>query len=416
MFFKSSRTIRLAPLALTAIATVTVASTAIPAQAATKTTAKATSTATKATKATKARKATKKVAKKTTANTVAPTTATTVPTTVATTAVATAVAATAPTSSPKAEPVSLKGRKLVVYSGRAERLIKPIISQFEFETGVEVSVRFADSAELAATLLEEGDRTKANIFFAQDAGALGALTKEKRFAKIPTATLNRVDVKYRADDATWVGISGRARVFVFDPRQITSPPKSIKDLIDPKYRGKVGYVPTNASFQSFVTAMRVSTGDAATKDWLTAFKNNRPVVFPSNGAVVVAANKGEIAVGLVSHYYLYERIAADGKSNVYVQNEYPEKGDLGGLVNVAGIGILKESATDPAALAFVEFMLGKEAQTYFADKTFEYPLVPSVARHPTLPPIQTVEGPAIDLSKLDSLKETLELLRSVGML
>jgi iron(III) transport system substrate-binding protein len=414
LFNSSARNALLLTVSSTVVALL---ASAVPAHAATKTTTKATAKATakaakKTTKrATAAVKTTKPGAA--TAATTKPTATTAATTTVA---AATTTPAAAPTTAPKAEPVSLKGRKLVVYSGRAERLIKPIINQFEFETGVEVSVRYADSAELAATLLEEGDRTKANVFFAQDAGALGALTKEKRFAKIPAATLNRVDPKYRADDATWVGVSGRARVFVYDPRQISTPPKSIKDLIDPKYRGKVGYVPTNASFQSFVTALRVSAGEDAAKEWLTAFKNNKPVVYPSNGAVVVAANKGDIAVGLVNHYYLYERIAADGASNVYVRNEYPEKGDLGGLVNVAGVGILKDSAADPASLAFVEFMLGKEAQTYFAEKTFEYPLVPSVARHPSLPPIQTVEGPAIDLSKLDSLKQTLDLLRSVGML
>jgi iron(III) transport system substrate-binding protein len=407
LFNSSARNALLLTVSSTVVALL---ASAVPAHAATKTTTKATAKA--------AKKTTKRTAAVKTTKPGAPTTKPTVTTAATTTvaAAATTTATTAPTTAPKADPVALKGRKLVVYSGRAERLLKPIITQFEFATGVEVSVRYADSAELAATLLEEGDRTKANVFFAQDAGALGALTKEKRFAKIPAATLNRVDPKYRADDATWVGVSGRARVFVYDPRQISTPPKSIKDLIDPKYRGKVGYVPTNASFQSFVTALRVSAGEDAAKEWLTAFKNNRPVVYPSNGAVVVAANKGEIAVGLVNHYYLYERIAADGASNVYVRNEYPEKGDLGGLVNVAGVGILKDSAADPASLAFVEFMLGKEAQTYFAEKTFEYPLVPSVARHPSLPPIQTVEGPAIDLSKLDSLKQTLDLLRSVGML
>jgi iron(III) transport system substrate-binding protein len=412
MLFNSSA--RNALLVTVGSSVVALLASAVPAHAATKTTTKTTAKAAKKTtkRVTSAVKTTKPVT--TTPATTKPTATTAATTTVA--AAATTTPTTAPTTSPKADPVALKGRKLVVYSGRAERLLKPIITQFEFATGVEVSVRYADSAELAATLLEEGDRTKANVFFAQDAGALGALTKEKRFAKIPTATLNRVDPKYRADDATWVGVSGRARVFVYDPRQISTPPKSIKDLIDPKYRGKVGYVPTNASFQSFVTALRVSAGEDAAKEWLNAFKNNKPVVYPSNGAVVVAANKGDIAVGLVNHYYLYERIAADGASNVYVRNEYPEKGDLGGLVNVAGVGILKDSAADPASLAFVEFMLGKEAQTYFAEKTFEYPLVPSVARHPSLPPIQTVEGPAIDLSKLDSLKQTLDLLRSVGML
>ena len=340
------------------------------------------------------------------------------PTTITTTKITT----TKPAASPSAATVvavtspNLSGRKLVIYSGRAERLVDPIIKQFSLETGVDVSVRYADTSQLAATLLEEGDRTKADVFFSQDAGALGALVNEKRFATLPSATLNRVDPKYRADDGTWVGVSGRARVFVYDPRQITRPPSSINDLLDPKYRGKIGYVPTNASFQSFVTAMRVSIGDDASKTWLSAFKANRPVVYASNGAVVVAANNGEIAVGLVNHYYLYERIRADGADRVFVKNEYPEKGDLGGLVNVAGVGVLKEGADNPAAAAFVNFLLSKTAQTYFAETTYEYPLVPSVARHPSLPPVQTVEGPNIDLSKLDSLRETLALLRTVGML
>lgn len=313
-------------------------------------------------------------------------------------------------------PENLAGTKLVVYSGRAERLIEPVITQFEFETGVDVSVRYADSSQLAATLLEEGDRTKADVFFSQDAGALGALVREKRFAKLPLAVLDRVSPKYRADDATWVGVSGRARVFVYDPRQISRPPSTANELLDPKYRGKIGYVPTNASFQAFVTALRISAGEEGAKTWLTNFRANRPVVYPSNGAVVVAANKGEIAVGLVNHYYLYERIAADGADKVFVKNEYPAKGDVAGLVNVAGVGILKGSAKNPAAVAFVNFLLSKTAQTYFAETTFEYPLVPSVARHPSLPPIQTVEGPEIDLSQLDSLRETLAMLRSVGIL
>lgn len=390
------------------------------------------SAATKTTKTTKATKATKATARstgkvtkttsapktsvKTGGSTVAPTTPTTAVTATTTATTLTATTTLTAATTPVSQPAPGSGR-IVVYSGRAERLVKPVLDQFTFLTGIEVSARYGDSAELAATLLEEGDRTRADVFFSQDAGALGALTKAGRFAKLPSATLSRVDARYRADDGTWVGVSGRARVFVYDPRQVSTPPQSIFDLTAPAWRGKIGYVPTNASFQSFVTALRVTIGESAARKWLTDFRANNPVAYPSNGAVVVDVNKGEIALGLVNHYYLYERIAADGRSAVVARNEYPQLGDPGALVNVAGVGVLKRSGTDASALALVDFLLGRDAQTYFADKTFEYPMVPSLASAvASLPPIQTVQGTKIDLSQLDSLAETLKMLREVRML
>ncbi len=221
---------------------------------------------------------------------------------------ATTTIARAATTLPKTPPATVaapvdtvRSKKLVVYSGRAERLVKPLLDNFTFETGIELEVRYADSSQLAATLIEEGDRTKADVFFSQDAGALGALSKRKQLAALPASVLSKVPKDYQADNGDWVGVSGRARVFVYDPRQVPKAPERSDELLDAKWKGKLGYVPTNASWHSFVTGLRKSRGEAGAKTWLQGFKANNPRSYAGNAVVVQAVEKGEIALGLVNH-------------------------------------------------------------------------------------------------------------------
>jgi iron(III) transport system substrate-binding protein len=312
-------------------------------------------------------------------------------------------------------PVTVRSKKLVVYSGRAERLVKPLLDTFSFETGIELEVRYADSSQLAATLLEEGDRTKADVFFSQDAGALGALNKKGRLAQLPSNVLAKVAKDYQADNGSWVGVSGRARVFVFDPRQVQNAPDKIDDLLDPKWKGKLAYAPTNASWHSFVTGLRQSRGEAAAKTWLQGFKANNPRSYSSNALVVQGVEKGDVAIGLVNHYYLYELAGGDLRK-VKSRNEFAAPGDPGALVNVAGAAVLKEAGNDSAAFELVSYLLTKDAQTYFATKTYEYPLISTVSAAPELPPLASLKSPVADLSDLDSIDESLKLLRDVGLL
>ena len=307
------------------------------------------------------------------------------------------------------------GDTLVVYSGRAENLIKPLLEKFE-ATGTKVEVRYGGSAELAAQILEEGGNRKADVFLSQDAGALGALAKEGVLDAIPQADLDQVDARYRSPDGSWVGVSGRARVFVYDPRvlQETDLPKSVFDLVDPKWEGKVGIPPTNASFQAFVTAMRVGHGEAKTKDWLTGIKKNAKV-YENNIQIRDAVDNGELVAGLVNHYYLYEKIAEVGADKVHAKHHFFSDGDPGALVNVSGVGIVKGTSRRAAAERFVSYMLGEEAQRYYSDETKEYPLTAGVQPQAGLPPLDSIEGPDIDLSDLASLKETLDLLAEVGL-
>jgi iron(III) transport system substrate-binding protein len=349
--------------------------------------------------------AAKKAAKKAVTTRVATTKrATTKPSTVA-----------SPTTIASKPTPTTRSKKLVVYSGRAERLIKPLLNTFEFETGIELEVRYADSSQLAATLIEEGTRTKAGVFFSQDAGALGALSKRGRLATLPTSTLERVAAQYRSPKGEWVGVSGRARVFVVDPRQVQNAPDTVDALLDAKWKGKLGYAPTNASWHSFVTALRQVKGEAGARTWLSAFKANGPRSYSSNALVVQAAERGDIAIGLVNHYYVYE-LAAGDLNSVRVRNEFAKFGDAGALVNVAGAAVMKESAHDSAAHELVEFLLSKQAQEYFATRTYEYPLISSVRAAKELPPLESLGSPVADLSDLDTIDESLKLLREVGLL
>jgi iron(III) transport system substrate-binding protein len=308
------------------------------------------------------------------------------------------------------------GQTVVIYSGRSEELIKPLLEQFTRATGIKAETRYGGSAELAAQLLEEGQATKADVFLSQDAGALGALAKQGRLTQLPPGLVAKVPERYRSDEGNWVGVSGRARVIVYNPEKVPEAqvPDSVFALTDPKWKGRVAVPPTNASFQAFVTAMRLTAGEERTRQWLKDLKANGLKTYESNSLVLKAVDDGEVDLGLINHYYLYEEQAETGKP-LTARNAFLGNGDPGALVNVAGVGILEGADHGDAARRFVEYLLGPDAQRYFKDKTYEYPLIEGVQPHADLPELSTIEGPKIDLSDLASLQDTLKLLNEVGL-
>jgi iron(III) transport system substrate-binding protein len=306
---------------------------------------------------------------------------------------------------------------VTIYSGRNEKLIGDLVAQFERATGIDAEVRYGDTAELAATILEEGDKSPADLFWAQDAGALGAVARENRLTALPDDLLQRVDARFRSKQGLWAGTSGRARVLVYNTEQLTEAdlPASVFDLTDSKWKGKIGWAPTNGSFQSFVTAMRVLRGDDAARAWLEGIKANEPVTFEGNSPIVRAVGAGEIAVGLVNHYYLYEIKAEEGE-DFPAANHFFAPGDPGNLVNVAGVGILRTAKHAEQALRFADYLLSWEGQAYFAERTFEYPLIEGVKPRADLVPLDEIQSPEIDLSDLADLQGTLQLLTEVGVI
>lgn len=298
---------------------------------------------------------------------------------------------------------------IVVYAGRDEALVQPLIDQFTEATGITVEVRYAGSAELAAQLLEEGDNSPANVFFAQDAGALGAVSKARLLSELPSEIYGLVPAGYSAQDRTWVGVSGRVRVMVYDPEKVTEIPASVFDLADPSWQGRIAIAPTNASFQAFVTAMRSVYGDEAALQWLEAMKQNS-VIYEKNGAILEAVEAGQVDAGLINHYYWHKRALEQENRSLLAQFE---SADIGNLVNAAGVGIVNDSS---AAREFVSYLLSPEGQQYFAEATREYPLVRGLEPADDLTPLSQIPAPEFDLNDLDALEGTLDLIRAAGLI
>ena len=305
---------------------------------------------------------------------------------------------------------------VTVYSGRNERLIGPLIEQFEADTGIDVRVRYGDTAALAATLLEEGGRTPADVFLAQDAGALGAVEDAGLFAPLSQDLLAQVDPAFRSAGDAWVGVSGRARVVVYSTERVAPAdlPDSIFDLTAPAWRGRVGWAPTNGSFQAFVTAMRRIHGQERTAQWLRAMLDNGVKEFPSNPPIVQAVADDQIDLGLVNHYYLFRFLAED--PGFPAANAYTDPGDAGALINIAGAGLLAPAADDAAARRFIAYLLETPAQTYFSRETNEYPLIDGLDPRPEIPTLDTLSPPSLQLTGLSDLEGTLDLLRAAGVL
>jgi iron(III) transport system substrate-binding protein len=303
---------------------------------------------------------------------------------------------------------------LTIYSGRNEQLVGDLLDRFERESGLEVDVRYGDSAELAATIAEEGDNSPADVFFSQDAGALGSV--EDQLAPLPRPVLDRVDERFQDPRGRWVGVSGRARVIAYSTERVKASevPDSVFDVTDRKWRGRVGVAPPNASFQAFVSGMRLEAGDPRTRRWLRDFTANDPRRYENNIQQIEAIDRGEIDLGLVNHYYLYELRREN--PGLKVANHFLRDGDPGTLVNAAGAGVLRTAEHEVDAQRFVRFLLGGEAQRYFATDTAEYPLVDGVERLKGLKALSDVHGPDIRLGDLGvKLRSTLRMLDEAGL-
>jgi iron(III) transport system substrate-binding protein len=313
-------------------------------------------------------------------------------------------------------PVAASAQELTIYSGRGEALVAPIIAQFQRETGIEVSVRYAGTAELAALLQEEGDQTPADVFWAQDGGALGAIAP--LFADLPAEVNEGVAAPFRNVNNKWAPTSGRSRVLLYSTERVEEDelPASVKDLVNEEYNGRVAWAPTNGSFQAFVTAMRVTEGEEATREWLEGMIANDAKVYRNNGTQVEAVANGEVDFGLVNNYYLGRYLAND--ADFPVAQTHFEAGDIGNLLNVAGAGIVAASDNQENARRFIDYLLSVPAQQYITLEGYEYPVIPGLIGHSSLEDFETVLeiSPEVDIDQISDLEGTLELLREVGLL
>jgi iron(III) transport system substrate-binding protein len=258
-------------------------------------------------------------------------------------------------------------------------------------------------------------------FMPRTPGGLGALQSAGLLRTLPEGTLNQVSDRFRAADGTWVGISGRARVVAYNTQSIPDPaaelPADIYDFIDPKWRGRIGWAPTNGSFQAMVTGMRSAWGEEITRQWLQGIQANQPIVYEGNTPLVAAVASGEVEVGFVNHYYLYRFLSEQG-DGFGARNYFLPGGGPGSLIMVSGVGILENAANPENAQRFIDFLLSLPGQQYFTSQTFEYPVIDDVSLPPSLPPLADLDAlaPDISLTDLADLKGTQDLLIELGII
>jgi iron(III) transport system substrate-binding protein len=312
-----------------------------------------------------------------------------------------------------------KSRTLTIYSGREEELVAPLYKKFEEQSGVKLNVKYAESPAIAALLKEEGAKTPADVFYAQDAGSVGAVSDQ--LAELPQAALDAVRSEHRDPESRWVGVTGRVRTLVYNTDELAESdlPKSVNELTDSKWKGKLGIAPTNSSFEAFVSGMRIVEGDKKARAFLDGLAENQAREYPKNGAIVDAVASGEIQAGLVNHYYLYEKLAKDPKAPI--ANHFFASGDIGNMVNVSAVGILASAQNKDEAQEFVDFML-TEGQSYIVEEApeREYPLATDFdtqsERYKELKSLDEVGAPDVDLAKLsDELAATVTMITEAGL-
>lgn len=306
---------------------------------------------------------------------------------------------------------------ITLYSGRIPAAIGPAIDSYEAEADRDVKVRFAETADLAATLVEEGDASPADVFFAQEPGAIAAVAEAGLLAKLPQNILDMVPARYRDPEGRWVGVTGRARVIAYNKNVVSESelPPSPFGLTAPKWKDRVGWSPASSSMQEYVTALRAKYGDDRTRQWLEEMVDNGAVSFPDNVTIRDAIAKGEIDVGLINHYYVAEAISEEGPD--YPVAVYFPSGGLGSLLLLTSVGVLESSDRKPEAFAFVRSLLSKDSQAFFTSSSKEYPLAKGAKPDPSLSvPIGQIPVSDSSLVDLKELQGTIELMQESGAL
>lgn len=306
---------------------------------------------------------------------------------------------------------------ITLYSGRIPAAIGGAIDRYEERADRDVRVRYAETADLAATLIEEGDASPADAFFAQEPGAIGAVAHAGLLAKLPDDILERVPPRFRDPEGRWVGVTGRARVIAYDRRKVRSSelPDSPFELTAPRWRDQVGWSPASSSMQEYVTALRTTYGDDRTREWLEAMVDNGAKSYPDNVTIRDAIADGEIEVGLINHYYVAQAIAQEGP-DYPVAVHFPP-GGLGSLMLLTSVGVLESSDRKDEAFAFVRSLLSPPSQHFFTASSKEYPLAKGVEPDPSLQvPISQIPTTNADLVNLSELQATIELMRESGAL
>jgi len=310
--------------------------------------------------------------------------------------------------------------KLTVYSGRSERLIKPVFDAFTAKTGIHIDLLSSGTTELVNRLKLEGDRSQADLFITNDAGSLELARTAGLLRPLNMREIERaIPSQFRAPDNSWIGLSGRFWIIVINTKLVQQDQvTSLFDLADPTWKGKIAIPNAGSEYlQAGVSVMRAGLGDDRTKQFLEGLRDNAGTqVYQKSSQIVDAVAKGQVAMGIVNHYYVYRHLATQPTAPLAVVMPDQQEGGLGAIMNVAGIGVLKHTPRLDTAKLLIEFLVAQAGQKMFADLDKEYPLHPDVKADQALVDRKSFRAALVPLTKLAELREpTLQLIEQIGL-
>lgn len=319
---------------------------------------------------------------------------------------------------PQGEPAAAD--RIVVYSGRAERLIKPVLDAFQTASGIQVELLSSGTTELVSRLQAEGERTPADVFITNDAGSLERARELGLLRPLNMREVERaIPSQYRAPDNSWIGLSGRFWIVVYNTAQVKPGEiRSLFDLADPRWKDKIA-IPNSGSeyLQAGVSVIKATVGDDRTKQFLQGLKTNAGTqVYHKSSQIVESVAKGQVAVGLVNHYYVFRHLAAQPVAPIAALMPDQQEGGIGAIMNVAGIGVTRHTRHLDSAKLLVEFLVAQAGQKLFADLNKEYPLHPEVKADPALTERKSFRAALVPLARLAELREpAMTLIEQVGL-
>jgi iron(III) transport system substrate-binding protein len=310
------------------------------------------------------------------------------------------------------------GGSLTLYSSQHEPMTEALIAGFEAKTGATVAVRFGEDEGLASQIEQEGDASPADVVLTENTPPLESLSEQGLLAPVDPSTLKQVPSQDSSTAGDWVGVAARETVMAYDPRQIAASelPASILDLAKPEWTGKLAIAPSEPDFVPIVSAIEKLDGEAAAKEWLEGFAANAKH-YNDNEGIIAAVDSGQVAAGIINHYYWFEAVAEEGKDKVPSKLHYFGHEDPGALVNISGAAALASSGDPQLAQEFLAYLVGREGQEQIpASGDWEYPLNAAVQPAAGVKPFSTLDPPPVTPADLGDGSGPVELMQEVGLL
>ena len=310
-----------------------------------------------------------------------------------------------------------------LYSARKEALIKPLLDKFTEQSGIEVRLITGSAAALQKRLELEGENSPADVLVTTDAGNLHRASEAGLLQAIESDTLEKtIPENLRDADNEWFGLTYRARpIFYVKDKVKPEELSTYEALTDPQWKGRICIRSSNNIYnQSLTASMLAADGAEKTQAWADGLVKNlaRP---PKGGDrdQIKAAAAGQCDIAIANSYYYAGMLTGKDEGQKAAANKmaifWPNQDDRGTHINISGIAVTKSAKNKDSAVKLMEFMVGEEAQQWYAETNGEYPVVADVESSELLNSWGEFKADALNLSVLgENNAEAVKIMDRAG--